>query len=199
MTSLSTALAAQLENQRAALRRGAWRVGWKIGAGDRERMDGGFVVGHLTSETQLTSGQNHVERRGEQLHAHAAIAVTVGPDLSFSPALEIVDLSGTDEAGKIVADNVFHRAFVLGAPAPQTAEDARILVNGQCLASAPVPSDLVERVASVGWILESVGERLREGDRVLTGAVVQVPVRAGDDVVAEFGRLGRVSLTVSAA
>ncbi|GLZ35513.1 fumarylacetoacetate hydrolase [Lentzea sp. NBRC 105346] len=196
---MSTALSAQLEQQRAALRRGAWRVGWKVGAGQRERIGDGIVVGHLTSESQLSPGQTYVPRDGEELHADAEIAVTVGPDLAFSPALEIVDLSGTDEAPQIVADNVFHRAFALGAPAEQVADTVRLLVNGEVRASAPIPSDVLDRVTSVGRILESVGERLQEGDLVITGAVVQVPVRRGDVVTADFGALGQVTLTVAAA
>jgi 2-keto-4-pentenoate hydratase len=39
-------------------------------------------------------------------------------------------------------------------------------------------------------------DRMRPGDRVITGAVVQVPVSQGDTVVADFGPLGRVSLAV---
>ena len=39
--------------------------------------------------------------------------------------------------------------------------------------------------------------RLRPGDRVITGSVVQVQVQQGDDVVADFGLLGRVQVSLA--
>ncbi len=35
------------------------------------------------------------------------------------------------------------------------------------------------------------------GDRVITGSVVQTPVELGDDVTADFGELGRVTLKLA--
>jgi 2-keto-4-pentenoate hydratase len=42
-----------------------------------------------------------------------------------------------------------------------------------------------------------MGERFRRGDRVITGSVVQVPVDEGDDVVADFGVLGRAQVAIA--
>jgi 2-keto-4-pentenoate hydratase len=53
---LEAALRVQLAAWRAALDGGAARIGWKVGAGDRERMGGGVVLGHLTSATVLRPG-----------------------------------------------------------------------------------------------------------------------------------------------
>jgi 2-keto-4-pentenoate hydratase len=44
--------------------------------------------------------------------------------------------------------------------------------------------------------LAAVGERLQPGDRLITGSVVQAPVRPGDRVTADLGPLGRVGLTI---
>jgi hypothetical protein len=41
-------------------------------------------------------------------------------------------------------------------------------------------------------LLAGVGERLRRGDWIITGSVVQVAVRPGEEVIADFGELGRV-------
>jgi 2-keto-4-pentenoate hydratase len=41
-----------------------------------------------------------------------------------------------------------------------------------------------------------MGERLAEGDRVITGSIVQVPIQRGDEVAADLGALGSVRLTV---
>jgi 2-keto-4-pentenoate hydratase len=42
-----------------------------------------------------------------------------------------------------------------------------------------------------------MGERLRAGDRLITGSVVQVPIARGDEVIADIGPLGRVKLTTA--
>jgi 2-keto-4-pentenoate hydratase len=42
-----------------------------------------------------------------------------------------------------------------------------------------------------------MGERLRAGDRVITGSVVQVPVRPGDEVTADLGPLGAPRLAIA--
>ena len=41
-------------------------------------------------------------------------------------------------------------------------------------------------------------ERLRAGDHLITGSVVQVPINHGDEVIASLGPLGRVALTIAA-
>jgi 2-keto-4-pentenoate hydratase len=47
-------------------------------------------------------------------------------------------------------------------------------------------------------VLAAVGERLRAGDRIITGLVVQVPIRPGDEVAAELDGLGAAHLTIAA-
>jgi len=64
-------------------------------------------------------------------------------------------------------------------------------------ASSDAPSELAGRIATAARILHAVGERLEPGDRVITGSVVQVPVHRGDHVVADFGALGRVELSLA--
>jgi len=41
-----------------------------------------------------------------------------------------------------------------------------------------------------------MGERLEAGDRIITGSVVQVPIKGGDQVTADLGPLGRVEITI---
>jgi 2-keto-4-pentenoate hydratase len=48
-------------------------------------------------------------------------------------------------------------------------------------------------------LLEAVGERLRPGDLLITGSVVQTAVRPGERVVADLGALGRVEATIARA
>jgi 2-keto-4-pentenoate hydratase len=40
-------------------------------------------------------------------------------------------------------------------------------------------------------------ERMRRGDRVITGSIAQIAVSEGDDVVADFGALGRVQIAIA--
>jgi 2-keto-4-pentenoate hydratase len=62
--------------------------------------------------------------------------------------------------------------------------------------SAPATADYGELGRSVAVLLAGAGERLRAGDLLITGSVVQVPVAAGDEVVADLGPLGAVSLSL---
>jgi 2-keto-4-pentenoate hydratase len=48
----------------------------------------------------------------------------------------------------------------------------------------------------VGRVLHAVDETLESGDRIITGLVVNTPVRPGDEVVAEMGELGSVRLSI---
>jgi hypothetical protein len=64
-------------------------------------------------------------------------------------------------------------------------------------AEVAVAADLAGRPAEARRVPAAVGERLEPGDRVITGSVVQVPVEAGDEVVADFGPLGRAWLSIA--
>ena len=113
----------------------------------------------------------------------------------FGAALEFVDLaSPPDDPESIVAANVFHRAFVLGRldrGLPLDGEfDGQLIVNGEVRAEAAASRDFAELVRSVASLLGAVGEDLQAGDRLITGAVVQLPVEPGDEVVADLGPLG---------
>jgi 2-keto-4-pentenoate hydratase len=218
--TLAAALATQLAHWRAALAGGAQRVGWKLGMGQRERVGGQLAVGHLTSATRLEPGATyHPDSRPHaRLHADAEVALLLGqaPDAGADPAaagqavagvgvaLELVDLAGPpDDAAWAVATNVFHRAVAFGPlhPAlPAGGVRARLLVNGQVVASAPAPdlADLTGRVGAAARLLAAVGERLQAGDRIITGSVVQVPIIPGDEVTADMGALGVVRLSIGA-
>jgi 2-keto-4-pentenoate hydratase len=212
---LAAALTIQLEQWRATLDSGALRVGWKLGIGDSERIGEGPAVGHLTSATQLEPGSMHWGRGGARLHADAEVGIELGADVApnadrnasraaiagYGAALELVDLGAPPgSAEEIVAANVFHRAFALGSldrPWPSDGVEGRLIVNGEARASAAAPPDYADLLLAVAALLDAVGERLRAGDRMLMGSVVQVPIAAGDEVIADLGTLGRVGLTIA--
>jgi 2-keto-4-pentenoate hydratase len=73
----------------------------------------------------------------------------------------------------------------------------RLAVNGQIRASAPLNVDVAARCRAAARLLGAMGEQLQSGDRLITGSVVQVAIRPGDEVVADFGRLGQVAATIA--
>jgi hypothetical protein len=194
---LVAALRQQLERRPPA----AGRVGWKYGSGDSERIGGEIAVGHLTTETLLTEGSIY-RGGGGDLHADAEVAIEVGDDggiRASAPAVELVDLARGGTPEEVVACNDFHCAVAFGRfvdSLPPGLEGA-LAVNGEVQDAGPAPTDVRQRVAAVARVLAAVGEVLRPGDRVITGLVAQVPVRSGDEVVADFGALGRVGITVA--
>jgi 2-keto-4-pentenoate hydratase len=214
--NLAGALAVQLEAWRATLAAGAERVGWKLGVGDAERIGRGPVIGHLTTATELDAGSVYDPGGDVALHADAEVALTLGRDVEpgcdparareaiagFGAALELVDLGAVaDDAQRIVAANVFHRAFTLGpmhGALPPGVIEGRLTVNGEVRASDTSSRDFAEAVQSVAALLGAMGERLRVGDHLITGSVVQVPINHGDDVIASLGPLGQVALTIAA-
>jgi hypothetical protein len=188
----------QHKRRRRSLADGASHVGWKVGAGDREFLDG-MSVGYLTSETQVRLGGVYLPGPREYLHADAEVAVLVGPDghpAGYACALELCDLAGGDGPEVVIAHNIFHRAFALGPVGGGTPTSARLVIDGQVRAEGPVPDDLAERVERVREVLRAVGEDLVAADLVLTGSVVQFRVRPGEQVRAEVDDLGSVTLSV---
>ncbi len=189
---LLDALGAQLADRRAALEAGAEHVGWKLGMGQRERIGGHIAVGYLTSATVLRATARYRGPPGE-LHADVEAAIQLGSDrleaARFGLAIEIVDLTRQPgEPESAVAGNVFHRAVriePLRRP-PAAGTLARISVNGAPRGGGQWPSDLDQRLANAASVLDAVGEGLRAGDWIITGAIEQVPIRLGDVVVAEL-------------
>jgi 2-oxo-3-hexenedioate decarboxylase len=197
------ALQAQLRSWRAALDSGAASVGWKVGlnvAEVEEVMGSEPVFGHLTSATCLEPGGTFRSRSVRALRAEAEVAVELGQDVragdgpeavraavvGLAPALELVDVeppAGGFEG--VVADNVYHRAFVLGPArtvAPGTRLAATLRVNGEVRDTGATSEDFAAKLLAVARQLGEVGEALRAGDSVITGSLTHVPVRAGDTV-----------------
>ncbi len=70
-------------------------------------------------------------------------------------------------------------------------------VNGEVRGSARAGHPPEAAVARAAELLEAAGERLEPGDRIITGAVVQVPVQPGDEVEVELSGLGCLGVTIS--
>jgi 2-keto-4-pentenoate hydratase len=193
------------------------RVGWKVGlnvAEVEEVMGSEPVFGHLTSATRLKPGGAFRARGVRALRAEAEVAVELGRDLRASdgpgavrdsvaglaPALELVDVEPPAEGFEgVVADNVYHRAFVLGPTrtvAPGTRLAATLRVNGEVRDTGATTEDFAAQLLAVARQLGEVGEALRAGDSVITGSLTHVPVRAGDMVEIAIEPLGSLAIEI---
>jgi 2-keto-4-pentenoate hydratase len=204
--SVTAAVSAQLQAWRAALGDGAGRVGWKVAhdiaeiedvAGDQP------VIGHLTTASLVEDGGRHSAAGARKLRAETELVLEIGDELtiaSFAVALELVDVARPpDDLEGIVAANAFHRALALGPAQRGLAEkpEGRALVNGELRQTGTAREDHTTLVQTVARQLDAVGERLRPGDRILTGSITHVPVRVRDVVTAEIDGLGGVEVEIT--
>jgi 2-keto-4-pentenoate hydratase len=210
-TWLHAALARQLNQRETLLAGGAAHVGWKLGMGESERRGGDPVIGYLTTATERQPGGSCEVRGLASPHADVEVAIELACDIppdadaaaaarairGWAAALELCDLGNVRaDAEEIVATNVFHRAFAIG-PLRGSAPDrpvGRVFADGIELDAAAAAADHGAQLVRVARLLDAFGLRLRSGDRLIKGSVVQVPVGAGQQVTAELDGLGRVAL-----
>lgn len=209
---LEEAYQQQLGHWRASLSSGAHRIGWKIGFNPREVQEklglDDPVVGHLTSATLLGADGTHSLAGAENPLAEPEIAIEVGPDHSIvglAPAIEIVDipsLPDPDGVGDVVAANVFHRAVAIGSSQDMDSAEgveANLTINGQVARTAQASSaDLEGMVDLVARVLESAGEHLETGDRIIAGALAPPPdLSPGDHLALDLGAIGAIEVALT--
>lgn len=111
----------------------------------------------------------------------------------------------TAGAPALAADDACAGLFVLGPEAPPrwrdldlAAHPTRILRNGEVAAEGVGGNALGDPRTALAWLASHEhAEGLRAGDLVTTGTTtVPVPYAAGDRIVADFGALGRVEVTL---
>jgi 2-keto-4-pentenoate hydratase len=206
-----------LERRRAQLRVGARRVGWKIGrdiAEARHLLGDRPVLGALTSATVLPDTGIYAAAHPVALRAETELLLQIGNDVAVTSepddirtaiagigvALELVDVGRPPgDLETIVADNVFHRAVVVGDarhPLAAANADAILTVNGRPYGADRKLPDLLAAVRDAAALLALSGERLMAGDLLLTGSLVHVPVGPGDHLVAEIAGLGQVTASI---
>ena len=221
MPDLDSRLVAALQEQRsrrdARLRRGARQVGWKLGMGRREKIGDHIAIGYLTSDTVVGRSRCYSPPAGaddRDLHVDAELCVELDSDIDPEadsdgvreaigtcwPALEIVDLAPRcGEPDSIVAENVFHLAVAFAeTPIPlESGQQVIVYVNRERQESAPWPADIPDRIASAAAILAALDERLRAGDRIITGSIIQVPTTVGDLIQADFGHHAGIHISLT--
>jgi 2-keto-4-pentenoate hydratase len=218
-------MTAQREAFVRALAGGMPRAGWKVGLNVREMQErlglGASAVAWLDGRRVLRSGGAFAAAPGSAIHVEAETALRLGADVPAGssaeaaraaiaermPALELVDYArprGDLEA--ILAHSIFHAATVLGTPT-RVVERAvgstlpRVDVGGSVRAVANpawAPPEFGALLVHVAARLATAGEALRAGDLVICGSYVQpLAVAPGDEITADFGAFGRVSVTIT--
>ncbi len=217
----------QIELWRQTVASQQQRLGWKIGfnmAADQQRVGlPSAMVGFLSAAHRHTPGGSYQAPAGATLLVEPEVAIQIGSDLpagataqqansaiaAYAAALELVDTTRSvdDDIEEILAGNMFHDSVVLAEqrlPADAFNREQLALslsINGReerTLEQPRVPQDFSEIVITVANILAANGERLQEGDWIITGAAAKpVPVQTGDIIALDMGVLGQAGLCIA--
>ena len=206
--SVARGTAALLTRRRLILAKAAEPVGWKVGFNAPEIQEklgiDGPLAGFLTTNGLLEDGAEWSLGKEGEVVVESEVAVELGEDarsiVALLPALELADPPDLDQdVETILAGNIFHRAVAFG-PRVETGSPgaARILVNGEeqhAVDAEWAGANLEEMVEAVARRLEAADERLRPGDRIITG-ILAPPHKAqpGDTVRLELEHVGGVEL-----
>jgi 2-keto-4-pentenoate hydratase len=201
---------AQLALRRRLLDAGAESVGWKVGFNIRAVQEllgiDRPLAGFLTSDGLAENGGTWPAAEGVTVEPE--VAVEIGDDgrsiAALLPALEVADppdLALSLDA--ILAGNIFHHAVAFGARAEVEAPGAAsFIVSGDRRATVDAErtgGHLEPMVAVIAGRLADAGERLRPGDRIITGVIAPAaPVAEGDVVRLELDAVGAVELAFRA-
>lgn len=206
--------AQQLTRWHQRLKAGDKAIGWKLGFGTSDALErlklGAPLVGYLTQETQLRSGEPVSLAGYTRALAECEVAVYLGKEVhrgatrdavlaaiaGIAPAIEVVDLDASpDDVTAILAGNIYHRHFIVGARETNRGGlvegySGTIRHNGESSAVErlhPTGGDYVELVKHVADLLAAFGERLSAGQVIITGAVVPpLAVQPGDSLGFKF-------------
>ena len=207
-------------------RRGARRIGWKVGltsaAIQQQFQVHEPVFGCLLADGLLASG--HVFLRDELIEPgfENELCVVMGRDLASDashadvaaavarvhPAFEIIETRGdlTRQLALALADNAQQKAFVLGPAVERAALPAletvgvSVRINGSAVATGDGSAVLGHPYNSVAWLaakLAQFGERVKAGDYIMSGSFTrQFPLAQGDRIEAAFAGVGTVTASV---
>ena len=223
---LVQSMALQLQQWQQKINRGHSRVGWKIGfnvKADQERM--GIihpVVGYLTSESLLKSGNTYSGQAAAKIMVEAEVAILMGKDIAmnaslseiasaikgYAAAIEIVDVARTEhKISSILEDNIFHEAVILGelyTDIQKLNTDnivANVMVNGQIVEigdSSRYPDDMTDIVSCVMMTLAKQGKTLIAGDWIIAGSITKpFEVKSGDNVKISLSPLGSLDVNIN--
>ena len=209
---LSRQLVARAATLAAGRERVGWKVGFGAPAALEMMEITAPLLGYLSDATVLESGvqvdisdwqTTLIEFEvslfmGTDLAAHAGDDAARAAVAAVGPAIELANIDlpiGPESVTDIVAGNIFHRGVILGEPDRGRAGldvaglRAVIEVDGRPHSAT---EDLEALTGPYPWIvstvattLDSVGERLRAGDVIITGSVIP-PIRVEESTEFSF-------------
>jgi 2-keto-4-pentenoate hydratase len=198
--------------RREILAQGADPIGWKIGFNLPEFQEklgiDAPLAGFLTTNSLLENEAEWSLGNQGEVVVESEVAVELGDDArsiaAVLPALEVADTPDLSlDVDTILAGNIFHRGVAFGPRVETTAPGAgRILVNGEVrheIEAERAGASLEAMVEAVAARLEAADERLRPGDRIITG-ILAPPHKPepGDTVRLELEAVGAVELRFAA-
>jgi 2-keto-4-pentenoate hydratase len=200
-------------------------AGWKLGVGTAAAMEAagttGPLLGYLTAATRLDDGASVGIEGWTNPVIEPEIAIFVGADLEpgagrdeaaaaisgLGTAFEVVDIDRPlSEVEELLAGDIFHRAYLLGAPVAARAGgltdglDLSVVKNGEEVARTDAPEaavgNLVDLTLHTVSYLAAVGRRLEAGQFIISGSVVPpIPLAPGDSLhYSDGAELGRLQL-----
>lgn len=176
----------------------AFLLGSGVYASGAEVPAGGFIGLAVEAEVALVMGR---ALAGPGVTPPQALLAVEGA----VPALELIDFryAGKPTAVDAIADGVFAKAIVLGAPLTDVTHIDLALeglvyeLTGAIAATNTAAEVMGSPINSLAWLANHLGARglgLRAGDVVMTGSVsVLLRPKAGESVRARFTRLGSVA------
>ncbi|WP_343630348.1 fumarylacetoacetate hydrolase family protein [Roseateles sp.] len=222
---VETAYAVQRLLVQQRLRRGARRVGMKMGftsvAKMRQMGVDQMIWGRLTDDMRLDEGgelalDRYVHPRAEPeivfllrkpLAGRVSAAEAMAAVEAVAGGIEIIDSRYRDfrfHLADVVADNASSSGFLVGPLQPASTDVANLgivmRVDGRVVqagSSAAILGHPVRSLVAAARLAGEAGESLQPGDLVLAGAATEaVALRAGMRVSAAFQSLGAVSFQV---
>lgn len=222
---LIQAMSVQLVKWKETVASGSKRVGWKLGftpLADQQRMKLPYpIVGFLTSDSVLSSGDSYTAGAAAKVMLEAEVAILISRNVSanesaeqlkdaiegFAPAIEIVDVTkSAHDITSILENNVFHERVIIGGlcknyPDLLAAQvNASVTVNQQLVQtddSSRYPDDFTEVVSVVANTLAKQGECLQADDWIICGSItVPVQVHPGDSVEVSLAPLGTLTTLI---
>ena len=203
---------------------GERQIGWKVGLtapaiqhqfGFHEPVFGCILnttpSGHIFAPADLVAPGFENElcmRLGRDLSGSVTLDQAREAIDAVYPSLEIIETRGpfTEQIALALADNAQQKTVIQGAPValPTVLEtiEARVIINGQTVATGTGDAVLGNPLNSVVWLagkLGTYGRMLKAGEIIMTGSFTrQFPIAPGDRIRTEFAGVGAVETGMSA-
>lgn len=212
-------MAAQGRRRAELLAGGARATGWKAGLGTAAAIEkvgtGAPVAGFLTDATRVADGGRVLLDGWGSPTFEPELAIRIAADVpadaslddvaaaigAVAPAIELVDLEPPDDLVTVLAGNIFHRAYLVGAWTAAGAADVAaarldVTIDGAQRATEVDPAaalgDLLVVVRSVAAQTALAGAGLRAGELVITGsAIPAIALAGGETMTVTLARRGQ--------